>query len=416
MLKHPPKEREVISWFYAFFWAGLTFVTVPYVGMAVNFVVDLWGIGFFTYSVVALVTLAAAYSLFLVYRRLTLWSGFWLIGVAALIIYQALVLAGGSAVEAVHYIQYGTLSLLLFRAFSHRVRDYSIYVAVTLTAAFAGMIDETIQWLTPDRFFDTRDVWLNFKAAALVQIGLALGIRPKLIFGLPGWASLRRLCLLSALTLGYLGLCLQNTPDRIAWYTPKFPGLAFVNPSRNIMVEYGHLHLNTQSVPFRSRLTLEELREASLKHAKASAPNLDDVHESDSRGDDWFSELLVRNTYLYEARIHQLRRDQNFELAIESDTKNTRELHFTAAYWGNDILKEYFGEVLIDTRYEWMPEMELKVQNGSDLTKSYASPVSRHLIITLSRPQLGLLCFSTVVFLLLAAFYCEWSFRKIAKR
>ena len=60
--------------------------------------------------------------------------------------------------EAVHYVQYGTLSILLFRAFSHRVRDYSIYGAVILTGTLAGMVAETIQWLTPGRVFDLRDV------------------------------------------------------------------------------------------------------------------------------------------------------------------------------------------------------------------------------------------------------------------
>src|SRR6056297_1357953 len=335
MFDRPPRESEAGSWGYALFWAGLTFVTVPYVGVGVSYVTKNLGAGFFTYKVAALVVLAVAVALYLIRQRFTLWSCVWLLGTACLIIYLAFGLADGSPVEAVHYVQYGTLSILLFRAFSHRVRDYSIYAAVILTGTLAGMIDETIQWLTPDRVFDLRDVWLNFKATALVQIGLAAGIRPGLISGLSGWASLRRLCYLSALTLGCLGLCLQNTPDRNAWYSANVPGLGFIDPARNIMVEYGYLHGDDSKVSFRSRLTLEELRRSNDRYAEDGAVNLDTVHERASRGTFSLGDYRFVDTYLYEGRLHQIRRDQNRKRAESSATEEIRARQFAAAHWEN---------------------------------------------------------------------------------
>lgn len=218
MFDHPPKEREALSWICAGLWAGLTFAIVPFVRTGVDLVRGQLGSGAFTYGVAIAVILATAAALFLTRHRWTLGSSVWLVGLAGLLLYLTFGLAEGSAEEAIHYVQYGTLSVLLFRAFSHRIRDYSIYGAATLAGTFVGMVDETVQWLTPGRYFDLRDIWLNFTAVALVQIGLAAGVRPGVISDAPGWASLRRLCFLGALTIGYLGLCHLNTPERIAWY------------------------------------------------------------------------------------------------------------------------------------------------------------------------------------------------------
>lgn len=407
MFDRPPRVREAISWGYAAFWAGLTFVTVPYVRVGVTYVTENLGESFFTYKVVTLVVMATFAVLYLIRHRSTFWSSLCLIGIAGLIIYLAFGLAGESPVEAVHYVQYGTLSILLFRAFSHRVRDYSIYVAVILTGTLAGMVDETIQWLTPDRVFDLRDVWLNFKATALVQIGLAAGVRPGLIWGLPGWANLRRLCYLSALTLGYLGLCLQNTPDRISWYSAHVPGLGFVDPTRNIMVEYGHLHGDEGTVSFRSRLTLEELRQSSESSAGDGALNLDDIHEREILGGFNWREFLLTNTYLYEGRLHQLRRDQNLRRAERGQDGHNQPKHFAAAHWENVILIEYFSPVLLGTRYEWSHQTENGVQAGADLDTGYTSSISTHLVVAFSRRQLAFLSFGGVVLFLLGAAICH---------
>lgn len=407
MFDHAPKEREALSWAYAVFWAGLTYVTVPYVRVGVTYVSQNMGSGIFTYTVAVLVVLAAVWALYSIRHRLTVWSCLWLVGIAGLIVFLAFGLAGESPVEAVHYVQYGTLSILLFRAFSHRISDYSIYVAVTLTGTLAGMVDETIQWLTPDRFFDLRDVWLNCKATALVQIGLAAGIRPKMISGWPGWASMKRVCLLGAVTLGYFGLCLQNTPERVAWYAQSVPGLGFVNPLHNVMVEYGHLHGADTPVSFRSRLTLEELGQAASRHAEPDAPDLDFIHDREIEADYSFRALLLTNVFLYEGRLHQLRRDQRLVRAEESDNAGRKAQDFAAAYWENAILQDHFSEVAQGTRYEWSPEMASEVRAAADLSQAYHSSISTHLVVAFNARQLALLSLCGVVALLFGAILCQ---------
>ena len=406
MFERAPREREAVSWGYALFWAALIFVTAPYVRVGVDFVRQYWTQGFFTYAVVALVVLATASALYTTRARWTLSSCLWLLGLSALIIYLTFGLADANAVEAVHFVQYGTLSLLLFRAFSHRVRDYSIYAAATIAGTFVGMIDETVQWLAPGRVFDVKDIWLNLKAVAVVQIGLAAGIRPKVISGLPGWDSLRRLCYLSAVTIGYLGLCLQNTSDRISWYADNVPGLGFINPSENVMVEYGHLLGDPATVTFRSRLSLEDLRQSASRHAENGAHNLDHIHEREQLGSYWDAHPRFSHLYLYEGRIHQLRRDQFLKRAERSNEDDKRAQYLAAAHWENTILKDYFSVLLVGTRFEWSPEMEAQVRDGADLTASFESNVSGHLIVAYSRHQLALLCSALVIGFLLIAYVC----------
>jgi len=386
----PPKERESLSWTYAVLWSGLTFAIVPFVRTGVDFVREQLGSGAFIYAVAGSVVLATVAAIYLTRHKWSLGASVWLVGLAGLLLYLTFGLADGSAEEAIHYVQYGTLSVLLFRAFSHRIRDYSIYVACTLVGTLVGVVDETVQWLTPERVFDLRDVWLNFTGVVVVQIGLAAGVRPGVISEAPGWQSLRRVSFLAALVVGYLGLCLLNTPDRIAWYAANVPGLGFIDPNRNIMVEYGHLHGDAESGSFKSRLTVEELRAASRDRAEEGARILDRY----SAGEDYAEFLAIysplADPFLHEARVHLFRRDVNLGRAFESDDATTQGRFFATAYWENRILEEYFEELLHASSYRWSEELEAEVRDRADTSRAYDSWVSQHLIVGVSPTQLAL--------------------------
>jgi len=405
MFDQPPKEREALSWTYAALWSGLTFAIVPFVRTGVDFVREQVGSGVFTYTVAAVVILATSAGLFLTRHRVSLGSSAWLLGLAGLLLYLTFGLGKGSAEEAIHYVQYGTLSLLLFRAFSHRIRDYSIYVASTLVGTFVGMIDETVQWLTPGRVFDLRDIWLNFTAVALVQIGLAAGIRPRMIADPPGWESLRRLCFLGALTVGYLGLCHLNTPERVAWYSSTVPGLGFIDPDRSIMVEYGYLHGDAASGYFRSRLTAEELRRSSRARAEEGSRILDRYRERDDYATFLALYSPLSDPFLHEARVHLFRRDFHLERALTLENEDAQTRHFATAYWENRILQDYFGELLNASSYRWTDKLEAEVREKADVARAYDSWVSQHLIVSLSPRQLALAFAIAVCALLLTGAY-----------
>ena len=326
-------------------------------------------------------------------------------GLAGLVIYLTFGLAEGSAEEAVHYVQYGLLSILLFRAFSHRVRDYSIYVAATIGGTFVGMVDETVQWLTPRRYFDLRDIWLNLTAVALVQAALAAGVRPRMIAGWPGWGGVRRLCYLGAVTLGYFGLCLQNTPDRIAWYSASVPGLGFIDPNQSIMVEYGYLHGSDAIGFFRSRLTIEELRRSATERAEEGRRIIDQYRDREQymRFLEIYSPLA--DPFLHETRVHLLRRDVYLARALKNEDEVEQAEQFATAFWENRILRAYFDEVLRGSSYEWSAEQAALVAENTDRSEPYESRVSYHLIVRFSPMQHAMLFSIAAAVLLLVAAY-----------
>jgi hypothetical protein len=402
MFERPPREREFLSWAYVVFWSGLIFVTIPFARAGTNYVRGQWGGEAFTYGVAAVVSLVAAATVALLLKRgrSSVAGHAWLLGIAGFIVYLTFGLKAGSPEEAVHYLQYGILSLLLYRAFTHRVRDYSIYAAVTIAGTVVGMVDETVQWLTPGRYFGVRDIWLNFTAVALVQAALAAGIRPKIISGWPDRASLRRLCRLGAVALAYLGLCYLNTPDRIAWYTARIPALDFIDANRSIMVEYGYLHGDAATGLFRSRLTAEELRRLARDRAVEGARILDRY-----RGREQYREFLyiytpVTDPFLHEARVHLFGRNVNLERARDAEPGETQRLQFTSAYRENRILEDYFGELVRASSYAWPAGFEAEIRKNIQTDTIYESKVSQYLITAYSQQQVFWFFLGAVIALL----------------
>jgi hypothetical protein len=407
MFKRPPKKRAFLSWVYVALWSGLIFVTVPFTRDAVDYVRGRWGGETFTYGVTAVVilVLAAALALLLKRGRRSLADYAWLLGIAGLVIYMTFGFKDGTPVEAVHFLQYGILSLLLYRAFTHRVRDYSIYAAATIAGTIVGMIDETVQWLTPGRYFGLGDIWLNFTAVALVQAALAASIRPMIVSGWPDGASLRRLCRLGAVAVAYLGLCLLNTPDRIAWYTAHIPMLDFIDVNRRVMVEYGYLHGSSGTGLFRSRMTAKELRRLARDRADEGARILDRYRDRER-----YLEFLdiytpVTDPFLHEARVHLFSRDVNLEWARNAEPGDWRSRRFANAYRENRILEDYFGELLHASSYPWPAGLEAEIRKNIQTERTYVSLQSRYLITAYSQQQVFWFFLSAVVMLLLLGGY-----------
>ena len=143
------------------------------------------------------------------------------------------------------------------------------------------------------------------------------------------------------------------------------------------------------------------------KRSEDGKPNLDDVHERDMQGDYNFRDLLLSDTFLYEGRLHQLRRDQNLERAKSSLQKDKKAQYFAEAFWENEILKERFFEILKDTRYQWSLPFEADVMAQADLTIPYSSSISTHLLVAFNTRQAALLTIGGVVLFLLGALLCN---------
>ncbi|MGB2600513.1 MAG: VanZ family protein [Candidatus Omnitrophota bacterium] len=65
--------------------------------------------------------------------------------------------------EKIHLLEYGILSVLLYNAFKVDLDRYDVrlYIWGSVICFLAGLIDEVIQLVLPDRFFDWKDVFLN---------------------------------------------------------------------------------------------------------------------------------------------------------------------------------------------------------------------------------------------------------------
>lgn len=83
-------------------------------------------------------------------------------------------------IERIHFIEYGLLSILIFRALRHNLRDKSIYVWSGIAVFCLGLLDEGIQYLLPNRVYDTRDVIVNGIAGILGLLLIGLCFQPRL--------------------------------------------------------------------------------------------------------------------------------------------------------------------------------------------------------------------------------------------
>ncbi len=90
------------------------------------------------------------------------------------------------AVERVHLLEYALLAVLYQRALGARFAGLGRWVLSLEAVAFVGLADETVQWLTPVRVGDGRDLLLNVYAG-LIGVVLAWALAPADARPTPGW-------------------------------------------------------------------------------------------------------------------------------------------------------------------------------------------------------------------------------------
>lgn len=76
--------------------------------------------------------------------------------------------------ERFHLLQYGLLCFLCDRAMPAAIRGIRRHLLVIVLVCLAGIGDELIQWLRPNRVGDLRDVAINAAAAILAQSLIAI--------------------------------------------------------------------------------------------------------------------------------------------------------------------------------------------------------------------------------------------------
>lgn len=103
-----------------------------------------------------------------------------------------------NAVERVHFVEYGLIALLFYRAF-RAAGDPSIVILPLLAAFMVGTLDEWLQWFIPVRVGEAHDVFLNLASIAC-GLMFALALQPPASFTMRlATSSMRRIGMIAAL-------------------------------------------------------------------------------------------------------------------------------------------------------------------------------------------------------------------------
>lgn len=410
MLHNPPGGKEWTYWLWVVLWSLIILAAIPLARTIQAYVSAHWGRTTFTYIVITVIVAALAFIIVYLIRLKTASRRhyIWLVITSTIFIAYTWSLRKNPE-EAVHFIQYGVLGVLLFRALSHRIRDVSIYFSAAIIGTIIGTIDEAIQWLTPERYWAYSDIWINFLAVALVQVTIAKGLDPRNISGAPKPQSVQLTSRLLITLLLLFVACVLNTPARVAWYATRIPALEFLKDNSNAMTEYGFLYVAPMMGVFRSRLSPEELHRQDAERGEEAARILD----ANQKHDDYkrFLDIYMPNSepLLHEARVHLFRRDRHLELA-ERYHRNKQVFQFfmDVAYRENRILEHYFPNTLKHSLYVLPSDTLVKIHRHHLPDTAYDSPVSQHLITRLSESQmLGALFLAIAALILVDRFYAQ---------
>src|SRR5687768_3793273 len=115
VLTPPPRGRPIASWLLVAVWSVVIYRTIPFARAVQKQVAgSSYGSEAFQHAVVAIFVLAVVLTVRAARRRI------WLVLIAGIFIYYTLQLKS-SPEEAVHFVEYGILGILIYRALTHSI-------------------------------------------------------------------------------------------------------------------------------------------------------------------------------------------------------------------------------------------------------------------------------------------------------
>jgi hypothetical protein len=284
-------------------------LSAPFMGLLRVWLGDLFQGGFFTFMAAAIGAAMVAVAIVAAARirthRLLRYAA---IGVAvtAAWLYSRAMATGWpevDIVERVHFIEYGVIAFLFYRAW-RPAADVSVIVLPILAGIIVGTIEEWFQWFIPNRVGELRDVALNLVAVVCgLTISIAIAPPERVAWSLT--ASSRR-------RVGVTSACLIAS---LAFFTDQ--------------IHLGH-EVAGDGVTFRSHYTrsgLEALSADRMGRWKTDPPTV-------------LRRLSREDQYMDEGLWHVRRRNLRFD-----------EEAFGAAWHENRILETYFAPVLDTPSY-----------------------------------------------------------------
>ncbi|MEN8182201.1 MAG: VanZ family protein, partial [Myxococcota bacterium] len=303
--------------------------------------------------------------------------------------------------EALHFVEYGVLGVLAWRALRPSLPDAGVFLGAALVGIIVGILDEAIQWATPQRYWGLRDVGFNAFAAALVQLALAGGFDPASARRPLAPASVRRVCGLAAIAWVLLCASFLNTPPRTRWLAAHVPGLD--SGSDHLMAEYGRLHDDPRVGRFRSRLELETLHAQDAARAAEVAVLLDGYPHGADYPRFMAEYPASRDAFVHEMRVHLFRRDRYRDQAGRSEDPGAGRAAARVALAEQRILERHFGRSLAASGFRLGADERAALEQAAGTDSSYESPVSGDLLTRFREDQvlpatlLGLLALGGLV-------------------
>jgi hypothetical protein len=369
-----------MAWVLVAIWTAVIYTTIPFARALQKIVAgSSWGSEAFHYGVIAALSVAAVVGLVAIARMRAAWTQYLWLGAAISVFVWYTLQLKSSPEEAVHFVQYGVLGLLIHRALAFSITDPTIYGTAAAIGGSVGILDEVIQWLTPERYWDLRDIWLNFFGVALTMVGLGLGIRPARIRPPITAKGLRWLSRSWAFALVLLGANLVNTPARFRW--------AFIESQNDQMVEYGHRYEDPDIGVFQSRFPPEELERIDEQRQEEVAAILDRYATGESYQAFLAAYPAPVDPFVHEMRVHIFRRDHYARVSGEhAEPRSGRDAGI--AIRENQILEKYFQRTLAASTLKWPPEKVAAFSSKATFEDPYVSPVSAQLFTRFSEAQL----------------------------
>jgi hypothetical protein len=371
----------------AFAWVLVIYCTIPLVQHLREWFVDRWGESVIGYAVIAslLILSVAAFRQLRRAHRPPLATIPWLIAISGIYLWWTSRLWERPE-EAIHLLEYGLLGVLLYRALRSRVDDATVFISAALLAGLAGTVDEIIQWMTPGRYWDFRDIGINSGSSALALVGMWRLSPPSAAVTVRSWRLAARL---AAIQLLLLALCVSNTPERVAWYSERIPGLEFLRYPTNEMVEYGHRHVIAPLGEFKSRFAIEELIGTDAERWREAAAILD--RYPPGRYGEFLRDFPAsRDPFVHEARVHISNRTHHLsDRRDHPEGSRDRRVHSTVALREHQILENFFGRT-----YRGTSSFDLRHRRVEELKREalddfyFVSKAGQHLITSVTEKTL----------------------------
>lgn len=377
------RKTALIDLAAAAVWVGCIYAAIPCARLIQQYVRDTFGDGFFVWAALTLAGACLTAALIRL-RRSGLREKFSVVA-AALIYGAAAWHLRARPEEALHLVEYGILALLLVRALRHGGQDRRLFPAAAALAAFFGVLDEIIQWYIPRRFFDFRDLCINFAGAMLMLLAMAWGLRWPPAGAPATLRSRRRFYGSLALAWAALAFCLLNTPARQARLARWIPAIGAVD---DVMIEYGYMHRTPAGARFPSRLTRAELERVDAADAAAHAALIAPFNSPRD-----YEEFLTRHPgwsqpFIHEMRVRLFRRDRYLrQAARQSDAARAAGDALTIVWHENRILETCFSNTLRAAGKMLESGDRDRARRLADHSPGYVSPVGAHLVTAVGERQ-----------------------------